>query len=280
MMAVPFDGSGLEGTVYFEELLELLQKMADDPRLPLTLASTLIWDDLGRLQEEVSDICARSSNKDEANMHDLQEKIDAVYRRRQPSIQEHSSDHVQSQASGTSPIVQPSPRFRGQIPNNDRSSYASSFTTVVEDRHADSPVQEDDHRGITPAPLNNSSGEFPNLYRNAYPHLPSQMSSSGAITRPYSASFLPTLSRTLESSDIASPGLPSIRPPLLTMRFSDQDNRASYYPPRMATITRSATLSSLQLPTVALSSSTNPSFVSPNDRAISRSPQAPAPPVD
>ncbi|KAH9169430.1 hypothetical protein EDB89DRAFT_1984969 [Lactarius sanguifluus] len=278
MMAVPFDGSGLEDTVYFKELLELLQKMADDPRLPLTLASTLVWDDLGRLREEVSDIFARSSNKDEVNMQDLLEKIDAIYGRRPSSIQEHPSDHVQSQASGTSPVMQPSPRFSGQIPTDDRSSYASSSTTVIEDRHDDSPVQEDDHRGITPAPLNNSRGEFPNLYRNAYPHLPSQMSSSGAITRPYSASFLPTLSHPLESSDIASPGLPSIQPPLLPMRFNDQHHRASYYTPRVAATSRSATLSSLQLPTRALSSSTTTIFVSPSDGVISSSP--PASPAD
>ncbi|KAH9043969.1 hypothetical protein EDB84DRAFT_1471073 [Lactarius hengduanensis] len=209
-------------------------------------------------------------------MQALLEKIDAIYGRRPSSIQEHPSDHVQSQASGTSPVVQPtrSPRFRGRIPTNDRSSYASSSTIVIEDRHDDSPVQEDDHRGITPAPLNNSRGEFPNIYRNAYPHLPSQMTSSGAITRPYSASFLPTLSRPLESSDIASPGLPSIHSPLPPMRFNDQHHHVSYYPPRVATPSRSATLSSLQSPTRALSAPTNPCFVSSSDEVISSSPLA------
>ncbi|KAH9055762.1 hypothetical protein EDB87DRAFT_1638847 [Lactarius vividus] len=279
MMAVPFDGSGLEDTDYFKELLELLQKMTEDPRLPLILASTLVWKDLVRLREEVSDTCAKSSNEDKANMQALLEKVDAVCDMRRPSsIQGHPSDHAQPQASGTSPVVQPNTRFSREIPTNNRSSYASSLTTVIESRHNDSPVQEDDHRGITPAPLNDSHGEFPNLYRDAYPPLPSQMTSSGAITRPYSASFLPTLSRPLESPDLPSPGLPSIHllpPPI---RFNDQHRRASYYPPKVATASRSATLSSLQWPTRALSSSTNPSFVSPSDGVISSSP--PASPVD
>ncbi|KAI9440909.1 hypothetical protein H4582DRAFT_1939990, partial [Lactarius indigo] len=158
LMAVPFKGSGLEDTDYFKKLLELLQKMTVDPRLPLKLASPLVWEDLRRLQEEVFDICAGSSDKDEANMQELLAKIDAVYQQRPSSTQEHRpNDHVQPQASGTPPVAQPNPPFRGQIPANDRSSYASSSTTVIGGRHSDSPTQEDYYKGLTLTPTSQAS---------------------------------------------------------------------------------------------------------------------------
>ncbi|KAH9017229.1 hypothetical protein EDB85DRAFT_2017427 [Lactarius pseudohatsudake] len=119
--------------------------------------------------------------------------------------------HVQSQASGTSAVVQPNP-FSGQIPANDRSSYASS-TTVVEDRHDGSPAQEDGFRGVSPVP-NNHRGEIPNLYSTPYPLLPSQIGPRGAIAHPFSASFLPTLSPSAGSTDQVSPGIPTIQHPL------------------------------------------------------------------
>ncbi|KAH9043975.1 hypothetical protein EDB84DRAFT_1471136, partial [Lactarius hengduanensis] len=279
-MAVPFKGSGLEDTDCFKKLLDLLKEMVDDPRLPLTLASTLVWDDLGRLRDDVFDICARSNDKDKANMQALLEKINAVYDRRRPSsTHEHPRDHVQSQASGNSPVVQSNTPSRGLIQSNEISSYVPTSTGGGEDPHDSSPAQEDDHGGITPAPSNHSRSELANLYRNAYPYLPSQIASSGATTRPYSASFLPTLSPPLESTDLASPGLPSVHSPLPPMRFNNQPRRASYYPPRVATASRSATLSSLQCqsPTRGLSAPTNPSFVSSSDEVISSS--APASPV-
>ena len=67
IMAVPSKGSGLEDTDV-NGLLDLLQKMTEDPRLPLTLASTPVWDDLHRLRDEVVDICERNSKNDKANM--------------------------------------------------------------------------------------------------------------------------------------------------------------------------------------------------------------------
>ncbi|KAH9041011.1 hypothetical protein EDB85DRAFT_1923421 [Lactarius pseudohatsudake] len=254
VMAVPFKGSGLEDTDNFKKLLDLLQKMTDDPRLPLTLASPRVWEDLGRLREEVFDICAGSNNKDEENMQDLLEKIDAIYQHRPSSTQEHRpNDHVQSQASGTSAVVQSNP-FRGQTPANGRSSYASSSTTVVEDRHDGSPAREDGFRGVSPAP-NNHRGEIPNLYSTPYPLLPSQIGPGGAIAHPLSASFLPTLSPSAGSTE-ASPGIPTIQHPLPYMRYNNQHHQAPvYYPPRRNT--RSATLSSSSPPTRMLSAPSN-----------------------
>ncbi|KAH9074997.1 hypothetical protein EDB83DRAFT_1887629 [Lactarius deliciosus] len=281
VMAVPLKGSGLEDTDYFKKLLELLQKMTDDTRLPLAVASPLVWEDLGRLREEVSDICAGSINKDKASMKDLLTKIDAVYELRPISTQEHNpSDHVQSQAPETSAILQSNPLLRGQIPANDRSSYASS-TTVIGDRHDGSPTQEDDFRGLTPAPLNSPRGGFPNLYSTPYPLLPSQIGPGGAIPHPFSASFLPTLSPPAGSTDQASPGIPTIQHPSPYMRYNSQHRRAPvYYPPRRDTrANRSATLSpSSPPPTRMLSAPSNRWFASSSSNGVYSS-TPPASPV-
>ncbi|KAI9442075.1 hypothetical protein BJY52DRAFT_1318691, partial [Lactarius psammicola] len=90
MMTVPFKGSGLRYTD-FEKLLNLLQKMMEDPRL--TLASTPVWEDLGRLRDEVDHTRATCSIEDATHMWDLLAKINAVYDRRPSSTQERSLRH-------------------------------------------------------------------------------------------------------------------------------------------------------------------------------------------
>ncbi|KAH9169424.1 hypothetical protein EDB89DRAFT_1984959, partial [Lactarius sanguifluus] len=188
MMAVPFKGSGLEDTDY-KKLLELLQKMTDDTRLALALASTPVWEYLDRLRGEVTDIFVRSSNEDKANMQALLVKINAVYMLRLSSIQQHNpSDHVQSQVPGTSAIAQPNPPFRGSMSANGRSSYASTFTAV-----GGSWFQGDDLGGITLAPFNSSSSRFPNQYSSPHPVFSSQIGPGSVTAHTFSAS-LPTLS--------------------------------------------------------------------------------------
>ena len=146
IMAVPSKGSGLDDTDV-NGLLDLLQKMTVDPRLPLTLASTPVWDDLGRLRDEVVDIWERSSNKDEANMQALLAQIDAVYVHRLSSTQEHRpSDHVKAKTSRTSAVVEPNLPSRGSTLGNDRSSHASTLA-IIEERNVSSPTQEADFSG-------------------------------------------------------------------------------------------------------------------------------------
>jgi hypothetical protein len=142
VMAVPFKGSGLQETD-FKKLLDLQQKILDDSR-PLALASTPVWEDLDRLRDEVVDIREWSNGEDEAHMQDLLANIDAVYSHR-PSLTQarREHDHVQAQAFGTSAVVPPGPPSGGY----DRSSYASTSTTVTEYRHHGLPAQEDDFRG-------------------------------------------------------------------------------------------------------------------------------------
>ncbi|KAH8979396.1 hypothetical protein EDB86DRAFT_2985847 [Lactarius hatsudake] len=172
MMAVPFEGSNLRDTD-FEKLLDFLQKMTEDQRL--TLASTPVWEYLGQLRDRVFDLIAKSSKKDQENMQDLLTKIDAIYR---------PNGHVQSQAPETSAIVQPNPPFGGSMSAN----------------------------GITPAPFNNSSSRFPNLYSNPYPLLPNQSGPGGVAAHTVSASLSPT--------------------PSPYMRRNEQDRHALvYYPP-------------------------------------------------
>ena len=139
IMAVPSKGSGLEDTDV-NGLLDLLQKMTEDPRLPLTLASTPVWDDLHRLRDEVIDICERNSKNDKANMQALLAQIDAVYVHRPSSTQERPSDHVKAKTSRTSVVVEPSLPSRGSTLCNDRSSYASTLA-IIEERNVSSPTR-------------------------------------------------------------------------------------------------------------------------------------------
>ncbi|KAH9074986.1 hypothetical protein EDB83DRAFT_2354608 [Lactarius deliciosus] len=277
MMAVPFEGSSLRDTD-FKKLLDLLQKMTEDRRL--TLASTPVWEDLGRLRNDVLDICARSNDEDKAIMQALLEKINAVYDRRRPSsTHEHPRDHAQSQASGNSSVVQPNPTPRGLQPS-ERFSYASTSTAVGEDLHDSSPA-DDNYKGITPAPSNNARSELAHLYRNVYPYLPSQIAPSGAITRPFYASFLPTLSPPLEGADRASPSISSTLPPSPSpdMRYNEQNRRGQvYHPPRGRTTRRSATLESLQSSTRPVSAPSATPFVRSSSRVYSSTP--PASPTD
>ena len=161
MMAVPFEGSGLKDTD-FQKLLDLLQKTTEDESLPITHASIPVWEELRQLRDEVADACERISNEDaiadifgrssskvdKANLIALLEKINIVYHHCPLSVQEHPpADHAQTQASGTSTIVQPNPPPMSLIPGNNRSSYASASTTIIEEQHDDSLAQEVEFRG-------------------------------------------------------------------------------------------------------------------------------------
>jgi hypothetical protein len=126
LMAVGFRGSGLKDAD-FEELLGLMQKMTEDSRLPLTHASTPVWEEFNRLRDKVN--CTLSHNEDNANMQALLAMIDEVHRRHQ---ERRLSDHVLAQASGTSSVAQPNPPSRGSIPRNDRGCTPTP-TAFIED---------------------------------------------------------------------------------------------------------------------------------------------------
>jgi hypothetical protein len=161
MMAMPFEGSGLK-EADFAKLLNLMQKMTEDPRLPLVNASTSVWEELRQLRDEIAEICENISKEDQAvgvfergcsedgaHMEALLMKIKEVYRRCPSSTHEHyPTDHVQAQASGTSAAVQPNPPSRGLlIPENNRYSHASTSTTLIDEQHNNSPIQEVNFRG-------------------------------------------------------------------------------------------------------------------------------------
>ena len=155
MMAVPFEGSGLTETD-FRKLLDLMQTMADDKRLPLTRSSIRVWEELRQLRAEVAErtnnedqvidiIYERSSKVDNANMKALLEKIDLVCHHRPSSAQEYPPvDHAQTQGSGPLPVVQPDPSSRGSVDH--RFSFSTASTAVTEDRHDSSAAQEVDFR--------------------------------------------------------------------------------------------------------------------------------------
>ena len=151
MMAVPFEGSGLK-EADFTKLLDLMQKMMEDSPLPLVHDSTSVWEELRRLRLEVADICEKTSlsNEDQAHMKALLMQINEVYRRRPSSTHERFQiDHVhQAEGSGTSAVVQPNPPSTGLlIPENNRFSHGSISSTLIEDQHDGSPIQEVDSGG-------------------------------------------------------------------------------------------------------------------------------------
>lgn len=136
MMAVPFKGSGLEHTD-FKKLLALMEEIKAEEGLPLTDASTRVWEELSRLryevagackissEDEIADIIESRSEEDIANINALLEKIDTVYNQRPSPMQEHLPiNHVRTHASGTSVTA-----------------------AVIEDQYNSSPTQEVDSRG-------------------------------------------------------------------------------------------------------------------------------------
>jgi hypothetical protein len=147
LMTVPFKGSGLDNTD-FDKLLDLMQKMREDSLRPLTNASPPIWEELRRLQDDVTEIYKRVSGEDGAHMEDLLAKIEEVYGFRPSSTQEHCpGDLAQAQFSETSVVVPPYPHSRAQITSHGGSSSASASTAVNEDRRNSSLVNEVDLTG-------------------------------------------------------------------------------------------------------------------------------------
>ena len=282
MMAVPFEGSGLKKTD-FKKLLDLMQKMTEEIPLPLVHDSNSVWEELHRLRDEVADICEKISNEDQAHMEGLLMQINEVYRRRPSSTHEHFPiDHVlQAEASGTSAVVQPQPSSKGLL------IYENYRSTPIEDQHDGSPIQEVDFGGtvfhlteflldnLTDDCLNipgaiparssnlNARSEFLNFYRNPYPLLPSQIDHRGAITRPFSASFLPDLSPHSGGTDVVSSGVLFAHPTLRRhMRYNTQHRHSTvYYPPKGDAITnRLPAMLSLRSPERALATSSNKWF--------------------
>ncbi|KAI0274257.1 hypothetical protein BGY98DRAFT_80659 [Russula aff. rugulosa BPL654] len=61
--AMPLNQSGLEPEDV-EKVLNLQTKVVENKRLPLKHASHIVWEELGQLQEQVSDLCAKNTGKD------------------------------------------------------------------------------------------------------------------------------------------------------------------------------------------------------------------------
>ena len=128
----------------------------------------------------------------------------------------------------------------------------------------------------------NARCEFPNVYRNPYPHLPSQIDHRGTITRPFSASFLPDLSPHSGGTDAVSSGFPFAHPTLRRhMRYNTQHRDSSvYYPPKEdATTNRRPAMLSLQSPERVLAIPSNKWF-GPSSNDVVQSNDIPASPVD
>jgi hypothetical protein len=133
--AVPFEGSGLE-EAELEKLVDLLQKMMDDPELPLQLASVKVWEDLSRLRDQVREISVNSSDDDRAKLEALQGKIDIVHNQGPYASQGLSQRTLaQAQASGSWPVVQPRRSSSEPMPGHDKLSRNSASTAVAPDQY-------------------------------------------------------------------------------------------------------------------------------------------------
>jgi hypothetical protein len=148
--AVPSEGSGLEDAE-FQKLVDLLQKMMDDSELPLQLASVKVWEGLSQLRDQVLEISAKSIDDDKAKLQPLQEKIDIVHNQgpfasRGPS----QCNQTQTQASGSSTVVQPRPSSPEPIPGHDVSSLTS--TAVTPDQYV--PSRSDSGGAVFPLSRN------------------------------------------------------------------------------------------------------------------------------
>ncbi|KAH8991721.1 hypothetical protein EDB92DRAFT_1816260 [Lactarius akahatsu] len=142
---VPFDGSDLSD-LDLENLLELLQSMTEDSRLPLKDASPEVWEDLSRLR----DIISKSRDRDKVKLQPLFEKIEQVYELDPFASQESGlGDRSGAPDSEISTFVQPRLSSRELRPSHNRSSDASgSSSTVTADGRYEAPL------------INENDGEF------------------------------------------------------------------------------------------------------------------------
>ncbi|KAH9017018.1 hypothetical protein EDB84DRAFT_699379 [Lactarius hengduanensis] len=141
---IPFKGSDLSD-LDLENLLELLQSMAKDSRLPLNDASPKAWEDLSRLRNIISKSCDR----DKVELQPLFEKIEQVYKLSPFASQESGSgDHSRAPDPETSTFVQPRLSSRELRPSRDRSSDASgSSSTVIAEGRYEAPLTNENVGG-------------------------------------------------------------------------------------------------------------------------------------
>ncbi|KAI9458413.1 hypothetical protein BJY52DRAFT_1269629 [Lactarius psammicola] len=142
---IPFKGSGLNDTDV-EKLMELLQGMVDDSRLPLKSASAEVWEDLRRLRDEADHVISNCCDGDKDKLRQLFEKVEQVYEPRLFASQESGlSDHLRAPGSEPSAFAQPQLSSREPRLSHNRSSEATGSSTVVaEDRYEASPTREND----------------------------------------------------------------------------------------------------------------------------------------
>ncbi|KAN0129262.1 hypothetical protein V8E53_012961 [Lactarius tabidus] len=246
--AVPSEGSGLEDAE-FQKLVDLLQKMMDDSELPLQLASVKVWEGLSQLRDEVREISAKSIDDDKAKLQPLQEKIDIVHDQgpfasRGPS----QCNQTQTQASGSSTVVQPRPSSPEPMPGHDVSSLTS--TAVAPDQYVPSRSDSGDllldaRSERTGSTSDNSRNEHVNLFSVPYPHLPSQAGPGGVTHRPTTGPLQAVPSPLLGSAHPEAPGATPIDPSSPFVRNNGQQRHASvYYPPRQNSLSSTSTRSS------------------------------------
>ena len=120
LMAVPFKGSGLKDAD-LKKLLDLMEKVKDDPDLPLTRASAPVWEELRELRDEAADICNRLGRDDQ---------IEILYRSGKEQDEENKLKKYISALLETINTVYNRPR--SSSPAREVDSIGMVFVTVTE----------------------------------------------------------------------------------------------------------------------------------------------------
>ena len=129
--AIPRDQSGLDPKD-MENVLKLQEKVIENARLPLNRASDTVWEELGRLREQVKELCRKSSGEDKVTLRQLLLIIGDAFN---TSEEGPSSSGL---SNGQAPIIPPvavdpttsSGRSSG-IPNLPSSAPGSTAATTV-----------------------------------------------------------------------------------------------------------------------------------------------------
>jgi hypothetical protein len=151
--AVPLGQSGLERKD-IEKVWELQKKVVEDRRLPLNRASDTIWEALGRLREQVNDLCGKNTSKDGDFLQRLLRMIDDVHNHRFSGSEGPSQSELAEEQGPKILVTVNSTSSSGKSRGiRNRSSFASESTAVTRGPSSGTQTSEDEDGFGSASPL-------------------------------------------------------------------------------------------------------------------------------